>query len=300
MTKAVLTYQPRDPDEFPLWKFDHLDIDYDSEAQAVWMSYKVSSPHSYSLKMLAEIADVRESLRLLFASPAIARYPIRYFVMASKKPKVFSLGGDLASFAGAIRRRELASLYHYGHVAIDVIYGLTCSFDLPIVSLSAVAGQCLGGGFEGALTTDFLIAESGAKMGVPEQAFNTFPGMGAVTLLTRRVGAALSEQIISSGAAYSAEEMREFGVVDVVAPVGALRETVADWMLEGEERWLRRRALAQTRRQCFPVDHGELIRIVELWAECSYNVLEADLRHMERLVAAQKRLTPAARTQPAD
>jgi DSF synthase len=299
MTNSVLTYDPRDPEAFPRWEFETLDIDYDRETQSVWMSYKASAPHSYSLKMLAEIADVRESLRALFGSPAIERHPIRYFVMASKKPNVFSLGGDLASFAAAIRRRDLDSLYHYGHVAIDVIHGLTASFDLPIVTLSVVAGQCLGGGFEGALTTDFLIAESDAKLGVPEQAFNTFPGMGAVTLLTRRVGSALSEQIISSGAAYSGTEMHDMGVVDVVAPPGRLRETALAWMLEGEERWLRRRALAQTRRQCFPVEHEELIKIVELWAECSYNVLEQDLRHMERLVAAQKRLAPGARRQPA-
>jgi DSF synthase len=182
-------------------------------------------------------------------------------------------------------------LIHYGHLAVDVIYGLTAGFDLPIVTVSAVSGQCLGGGFEGALTTDFLIADEDAKLGVPEISFNTFPGMGAVSLLARRIGLSLAEQVVSSGKVYSAAEMQDLGLVNVVATAGALRETTLDWLREGgEERWSKRRALIEARRRFSPLTHEELIRIVELWAECSHSITSQDLRHMERLAAAQKRI----------
>ena len=57
----------------------------------------------------------------------------------------------------------------------------------------------MGGGLEAALAEDFLIAEKRAKMGVPEVAFNTFPGMGAASTLTRRMGAAWAEEVMTSG-----------------------------------------------------------------------------------------------------
>jgi DSF synthase len=142
------------------------------------------------------------------------------------------------------------------------------------------------------MATDFLIAEASAKLGVPEVAFNTFPGMGAVTFLKRRLGAAVAEQIIATGAVHSATQMHELGIVDVLAPDDRLRETALDWMCEGgEERWMRRRALADLRRDCFPITRDELLRVVELWVDCSFSIGESDLRHMERLVAAQGRLS---------
>lgn len=292
-------YNLHDPKNFPDWKFEYLEIEYDRETQAVWMNYKTTAPHCYTLPMLLEAVDVRESLRALFAAGLTERWPIRYFVMNSNKPSVFSLGGDLSTFAASVRSHDSDTLLTYAYVCIDVMYGLTAALGLPLVTLSTVRGQCLGGGFEGALATDFLIAEKSAKLGVPEVAFNTFPGMGAVTFLKRRVGAALAETIIANGEAYTAAEMHELGIVDVLAPDGALKETADDWMREGgEERWRRRRALAELRRSCFPITHEELISVVELWAECSFSISDQDLRHMERLVAAQSRLSSRAPKAP--
>lgn len=299
MPNSVLTYSPRDPSQFPNWTFQHLDLEYDAASQSVWMSYKAASPPYYSLQTLTDMADVRESLRLLFRSEeARARWPIRYFVHASNKPGVFSLGGDLATFAASIRRRDRETLLHYAYACIDVIYGLATSFELPIVTVSAIHGQCLAGGFEAALTADFLIAETHAKLGVPEVAFNTFPGMGAVTLLTRRLGSVRAHEIISEGKVYSGAEMHEWGAIDVLVPDAALREQTLCWIMDGgEERWRRRLALAETRRLCFPVSNEELIRITELWTDCSCAITDADLRHMERIVGAQKRMSSKGGTQ---
>ena len=276
---------------FPNWAFEYLDINYDEETKSVWMVYKADSPNCYTLGMLHDAIKFRDLLRALFSSPLRERRQIRYLVMASKKPDVFSLGGDLATFASAVRRRDRRALLEYAYACIDVMYALTSAFDLPIVTLSAVRGQCLGGGFEGALATDFLIAETSAKLGVPEIAFNTFPGMGAVTFLRRRVGEAFSEQIISSGAVRSAGDLYKLGIVDVIAPEGSLFDTTLEWMREeGEERWRRRRLFAQHRRRCFPISRSELIEIVELWTDCCFSISDQDLRHMERLVAAQSRM----------
>ena len=149
----------------------------------------------------------------------------------------------------------------------------------------------LGGAMEAALAFDFIIAEENAVFGLPEVAFNTFPGMGAVTLLTRRVGPALTERIISSGETYSGRRMFDLGVIDRCAPPDGARAAALDWMREdGDAKWRRRRTPAEARRRSYPITHEELVRITELWAETSARIEERDLRHMERLVRAQQRL----------
>jgi len=285
---------PKDPAQFPHWRFETLDIDYESETQSIWMSYRANAPHCYTLTMLVELLQLRDSLRAFYESGGARRYPFRYLVMASKRPGVFSLGGDLATFAAAIRRRDLSTLLTYAHACVDLVYSYSQSLDLPIVTLCAVQGQCLGGALEAALAFDFIIAEEDAVFGLPEVMFNTFPGMGAVTMLTRRVGPALMQQIIMEGRTYTGRQMHELNVIDALSPRGEVHRAASEWMREtGEQRWRRRRAIAEARRRCHPVTHDELIRITELWAECSARIDARDLRHMDRLVRAQQRLSKA-------
>ncbi|MBG0811770.1 enoyl-CoA hydratase/isomerase family protein [Methylosinus sp. H3A] len=296
MTEAF-AFEIKKPEDFPHWEFDHIDLEYDTVTRAVWMNYKVSSPPFYAMQTLADMASVRDSLRHMYELDGFACFPVRYFVMSSNKKSVFSLGGDLVTFTSSIRSGRRDRLIAYAHACIDLIYSLVCGLYLPIVSLAAVRGQCLGGGFEAALASDFILAEESAKLGVPEASFNAFPGMGAVSLLTRRLGVAQAERIIGAGAIHPASEMLELGAIDLTTPDGSLRAAADAWMLEGgDERWLRRRALSEARRSCFPVTRDELIEITDLWADCSTALSDQDLRHMERLAAAQKRMTSSGGT----
>jgi len=287
---ASEAFVPSASEDFPGWRFPTLDLEYDAASQSVWVYYKAEGDPFCSQQTLIDMGSVLASIKLLFHSRDIDRYPIRYFVMASRKPGVFNLGGDLAMFAEAIKTGDADTLRRYAHASIDVIYGLTTAAGLPIVTLSVVAGQALGGGLEAALAEDFVLADETARIGAPEVAFNTFPGMGAVSMLTRRLGAAKAEEIIASGRIYSGREMYEAGVVDVLAPAGQAEKTALDWMIEGgAERHARRLTLASARRRFFPVSYQELMRITDLWVDCSCSVTANDVRHMERLASAQKR-----------
>ena len=61
----------------------------------------------------------------------------------------------------------------------------------------------------------------------------------------------------------------------------------------GEARFQRRLALTQARRRFFPVSRRELLDITDLWVSCCLNLTQADLRHMDRLVGAQRRMSPS-------
>jgi DSF synthase len=286
---TAFQFEARSPEDFPAWRFPTLDVEYDAATASLWMHYKESAPPFYSMQTLADMAAVRESVRALFASPEIEARPVRYFVMASRKPGVFKLGGDLALFADTIRGRERDTLRLYAHACIDVVHGLAQAFGLPIVTVSAIAGQALGGGLEAALAQDFVLADEAARIGTPEVGFNTFPGMGAVSLLTRRLGAARAEEIMASGQVYSGREMYDLGVVDILAPEGQAREAALAWMGEGEAAFRRRREIASLRRRLFPVSREELLKITDLWVECSCDVTPSDIRQMERIAAAQRK-----------
>jgi DSF synthase len=297
MTTDNTRLEPRRPEDFPHWRFDYLDIGYDAATRSMWMEYKATVPHCFPLDMFKEIVAVRWSLLRLVESDKSARWPIRYFVIASRRPGVFGLGGDLAAFAAAVRLRQSEPLRAHAEICVDIMHGLATGFGLPIVTLSAVHGQCLGGAFEGALVTDFLIAEETARLGLPEIAFNTFPGMGAVSLLSRRLPGALAQRLVSSGEIHTGREMHDLGVVHVLAPDGGIREAVLSWMSSDEALWRRRFALAEARRLHYGVSRAELSEVVNAWVDCVLGLNEHDLRHLDWLVAAQKRLRAQVRGQ---
>jgi len=84
-------------------------------------------------------------------------------------------------------------LLEYGRACIDNVYAWHSNFDLPLTTIALVQGDALGGGFESALSATVLVAEESARMGFPEILFNLFPGMGAYSLLSRKVGRRIAE-----------------------------------------------------------------------------------------------------------
>ena len=101
--------------------------------------------------------------------------------------------------------------------------------ELPAVTIAAVRGQCLGGGFELALACDFIVAEEGAHFACPEIKLAVFPPAAAV-LLPARVGASRAAELVLTGAAWNAARAAAAGLVVQTAPQGQLEATVEAWI----------------------------------------------------------------------
>jgi cyclohexa-1,5-dienecarbonyl-CoA hydratase len=101
--------------------------------------------------------------------------------------------------------------------------------ELPLVTIAAVRGQCLGGGFELVLACDFVIAEEGARFGCPEIKLAVFPP-AAAALLPVRIGASRAAELVLTGAAWTASEARAAGLVVRTAPPGHLETAVNSWI----------------------------------------------------------------------
>lgn len=227
-------------------------------------------------------------------------HKVRYAVIASKTPGIFSLGGDLALFRSAIVKKDRDQLLHYGRQCVDNLFPWHRNCDLPLTTISLVQGEALGGGFECALASSVLIAEESARMGFPEILFNLFPGMGAYSYLSRKVGRRTTEDLITSGAVYSARQLYDLGVVDVITADGTGEAAVYSYIRKHARSGNGRRALEQVRNDLQPVTREELIRVVEIWADAALKLEERDLKMMDRLVRAQERAATARPDMPAN
>jgi cyclohexa-1,5-dienecarbonyl-CoA hydratase len=99
---------------------------------------------------------------------------------------------------------------------------------VPAVTLAAVAGRCLGGGFELALACDVIIAADDAVMGLPEIRVGAFPPVGSV-LLPVRIGASRAAPAILGGVPRPVGEWQRVGLVEQVVPCAELRTAVDRW-----------------------------------------------------------------------
>ena len=272
-----------------------LHVNYDRETRALWSRW---APEPRPCFNAALLADIRAYYDFLGASGARVdcygeELPVEYVVLASATPGVFNLGGDLGLFKQLIDARDRQGLLRYGRACIDVLHRNYIGHELPVTTVSLVQGECLGGGFEAALSSDVIIAERSARFGFPEILFNLFPGMGAYSFLERRLGQRGADEIIASGKIYSTEEMAAFGVIDVVAEDGQGEAGVAALIKRRSRSRNGLAALAAARRRVHRIEFSELLDIVQIWVEAALRLNPRDLKLMQRLVSRQNGLNEA-------
>jgi DSF synthase len=246
----------------------------------------------YSLGLLKDILEHDQQLVKNRGKVEVegALYEVNHYVTASRIPGIFNVGGDLALFSMLIKAGDREALAQYARLCIDNIHPRTQAFFTPtLTKIVLVQGDALGGGFECALASDVIVAEESAQMGLPEILFNLFPGMGACSLLARRIGMRAAEELILSGKIMTAAELHKMGVVDVLATDGQGETAVRNWIAKNEKRRNGLQAVLRARQFIHPVTRQELDGIVGLWVDAALRLGERDVKMMQRLVRAQIR-----------
>lgn len=266
------------------------EYDFDAEWGALWAWMQPQGNPCFSLSFLNDIEAVDQSI-VTSGGKVLDQdlhAPVNYYVYASRSEGVFNYGGDLALFLLLIKARERDALAHYAKRCLDCLYPKIRNFgSSTLTTISLVQGDALGGGFEAALSSDVIIAEERATMGFPEILFNLFPGMGGYSLVARRAGMGVAEDLISSGRMLSARELKEIGLVDVVAPNGEGENVVQDWINRHHKRRNGLQSMYKTRQEVFPIERKELDAISEVWVDAAMRLGERDLKMMRRIVSAQ-------------
>ncbi|MFQ5742541.1 MAG: 3-hydroxyacyl-CoA dehydrogenase NAD-binding domain-containing protein [Acidobacteriota bacterium] len=166
-------------------------------------------------------------------------------VLTSDKPESFIVGVDVAAIAAVGSAEEGAAAARQGQQVFRQLA------DLPVPTVAAINGTCLGGATEMALACDWRIASDSraVKIGLPEVNLGIFPGFGGSQRLPRRISLERALQMILAGRSVDARRARRIGLVDAVVPAPLLLREARRWVLDQgaagqrapEDRpWLRR------------------------------------------------------------
>jgi enoyl-CoA hydratase len=93
--------------------------------------------------------------------------------------------------------------------------------DMPRLTVAAINGNAMGGGFEFCLSCDIRVAEDGDfSLGLPEVNVGILPGAGGTQRLARLVGTARALELILQGRTVNPAEAARLGMVHELTPPG--------------------------------------------------------------------------------
>jgi DSF synthase len=269
-------------------KSSSLNCHYDAKYRLSWCLMNAKPRPCFTNELLSEFHEYIRTVKQDMRDSKGEKYD--YIVVGSDIPGVFNLGGDLELFRHCIENNNRDALFSYAIRCIDILHENISHLDCDLTTIALVQGDALGGGFESALASNVVIAEKGVKMGLPEVLFNLFPGMGAYSLLSRRVGTSKAEKIILSGKLYTSEELYDMGVVDILAEKGEGEMEVYRYIKAANRYSNSYGAIRKVRDICNNISYDELIDIAKIWADAAFKLSEKDLKMMSRLIKRQGQL----------
>ncbi|MEM1681545.1 MAG: enoyl-CoA hydratase/isomerase family protein [Sulfolobales archaeon] len=160
------------------------------------------------------LTDLRKALEEAEKDPEVR------VVIITGTGKSFCAGADIAEFTKGVA--DVRGFIELGREVFEFIENMS----KPVIA--AVNGYALGGGFELALSCDFVIAASSAAFGSTEINLGIVPGWGATQKLVFMAGLAKAREIVMLGEVFSAEEALKHGIVHrVVQPEKLMDEAMA-------------------------------------------------------------------------
>lgn len=273
--------------------FNQLEIKYEASHEVLWTCFDQKNiipcfNHELINELTAHQKEVEKSGGVLYSCDAV--HQIRYSVAASVTPGVFNLGGHLALIRELATQRHKEALLAYATKGIDVLANKLSRFNnSPIINITLVQGLALGGGLEAALASDIIIAERKSMFGFPEILFNMFPGMGGYSLVTRKAGVKIADEMILKGKQYTAEQAFEMGIVDILAEDGEGEKAVYSW-IEKNRRFSNGYLAAQkAKSHIIPITVDELMDITKLWVDVALKLSDREFSIMERFIYNQEK-----------
>lgn len=181
------------------------------------------------------LADCRAALNLLHADKNLKG------VIYTSGKDAFIVGADITEFLGTFQQPE-AELIPWIKSASDVF---DLAEDLPVPTIAAIRGFALGGGFEWTLTADYRVADTTAKVGLPEVKLGLMPGFGGSVRLPRIIGADGGMEWITTGKERGADAALKEGAIDAVVAPEKLKDAALSMLkdaIAGKLNWQKKRA----------------------------------------------------------
>ncbi len=264
-------------------------VDYEMGSSVIWVSMKPKTRQCFTLTMLLEMLDLFQTLDE-YGTPYPGVYgDVKYLVLKSEHPEIFNCGGDLDYFNELVEIKDWDRLMEYGIGCIDLVYWGLNGGKREITTIAFVAGSALGGGFEAALSCNYIFAEEQAVFAFPEALFGFFPGMGGYVLLERFTGPNEADRAFSTGKRYSAKELYQLGAIYTLVEKGKGKQAIDDFiharMSNENTHW----ALQKIKQRMQNIHYDSLKHSIDLWVDTAKKLTKRDLRMMKILTKRQKR-----------
>jgi enoyl-CoA hydratase len=152
----------------------------------------------------------------------------KVIILTGSGEKAFVAGADISEFAN-FSQEEGSRLARAGQ---KMLFDFIENLSTPVIA--AINGFALGGGLELAMSCHFRIASDNAKMGLPEVSLGVIPGYGGTQRLPQLVGKGKAMEMIMTAAMISADEAKDYGLVNYVTKqeeLLALAEKIASKIL---------------------------------------------------------------------
>lgn len=167
-------------------------------------------------------------------------HDLRGLILTSAKENIFIAGADVHALAGMADQpgpapakdseaanpmsSQFGELIELGQRVFNRLAAL------PVMTVAAIHGACVGGGFELALACQYRLAsdERVTKLGLPEVLLGILPAWGGCTRLPRLVGLPKALEMILAGKTLVAARALKLGLVDEVVPRARLMEAARE------------------------------------------------------------------------
>jgi 3-hydroxyacyl-CoA dehydrogenase/enoyl-CoA hydratase/3-hydroxybutyryl-CoA epimerase len=172
--------------------------------------------------VMRRLAEVVEEVR-----SAAVEGRVRVVVIRSGKSDSFIAGADVDAIASVEDPSQAEAQIRLGQaIFMDVE-------TLPVPTVAAIHGICVGGGTELALACRYRVLSDSSKtrMGLPEVMLGILPAWGGTTRLPRLVGLQAALDILLTGKQIDARKARRIGLAGEVLPAELFTESVADYAL---------------------------------------------------------------------
>jgi methylglutaconyl-CoA hydratase len=168
-------------------------------------------------------------------------------VVISGAGKDFCSGADLS----ALQKIAQASVDENAEDARTLLELFVLIRQIPVPVIAAVKGRALAGGCGLASACDIVLAAESARFGYPEVKIGFVPAM-VMAILRRNVSEKRAFELLTRGAEISAQQAREFGLVNEIYADESFEESVAGYV--GEFQKLSRSAVSLTKTLLYQID----------------------------------------------
>jgi len=142
-----------------------------------------------------------------------ADHGVRCVVLTGAGDQVFCAGADL-------KERNGMSVHQWQRQH-ELFERMACALtELPVPVIAAVNGHAYAGGFETAMSCDFMFASRLARFALTEVTLGIMPGIGGTQNLPRAIGDRRAREILLTGSPISAEKAFAWGLVNEICEPG--------------------------------------------------------------------------------